>query len=481
MKKKIITLLIGFMLTGCSANNSKQVVDKNKANVTEIKEAVATLNVASEKQNFVDGQMSEIHIPDTGLSLEIPNTWNPNKYKIYKENSSIMVDYTGEKEMPFFDITVIGKKGIETPDVGLKMEVKTIDDWVMMISYGYELAYAQIDEVRNNNPSEYNDMADSVQKIISSLKIVDKSKLERWFNESNIKEPVPQQTTNTPAVEKQPEYKKYSDFLGMDDKVQKYIKDDIDLDGKQEIVIVFDGDSRQKTYVLREYGDTIQKIGQIDEAGYGISEVELIKLKGEKKKYIKTNLTNWANLSGFALYEVDKNTINLITYSASATGVGDDHLVDRDEDGYYEGFIQNRFSYDVLHYYVSRYFYWNGRDFTLHSTSINLDDYPENPEKVVSQFLKLSILNNYEENCAELSKRLRELNISNKKLSFEKEDAWFEALQLENLDYDVKENGNSTTVAVTMNDENIGFKLTKANDKWHISDFNGANVIGSAN
>lgn len=479
MKKILIALVLGFVLTGCSANDANRLVD-NK-NVAETKEVVPTENAASKEQNLNSEKMNEIQISDTGLSLQIPELWNSDKYKIYNDNNSIMVDYTGDKRLSFFTITVIGKKGIEIPDVGLKMEVKTVDDWVMTISYGYELLYSHLEEIRKDNPSEYFDMADSVQKIISSLKIADKSKFERWLSEGNIKENLPGPTPNTPIVGEKSEYNKYSNFLGINDKVQMFIKEDIDLDGKQEIVIVFDGDHGLKTFILREDGDKMQKIGQIEESGYGISNVELIKLKGEKKKYIKTELTNWANLSGFELYEVDKNNVRQIIYSASATGAGGDYLIDSDKDGYYEGFIQNRYSYDVLHYYVSRVFHWNGQDFELYKTSISLDNYPENLKDVVLQFLKLTLLNSYEEKCDELTKRLSELNISDKKLKFKDEYAWSEALQIENIDFDEDENGNVAKVTVIMQNESIEFKLAKKNGKWHITDFNGANVINSTN
>lgn len=474
MKKILIALLIGLILTGCSVNNSNPVEDKDTADVVEINE------VEAEKENSTDEEIKEIEIPDTGLSLQIPDTWNSSKYKIHKDDYSISVDYTGEKELVFFGVTVNGKTGSEIPEVGLKSQIITVDDWVMTISYGYELAYAQLDEVVNSNPSEYYDMADSVQKIISSIKIVDEAKLESWINKRAEKKSVSEQTTYTPAAEGQTEYKKYTDFLGRNDEVQKFIKDDIDLDGKQEIVIAFNDNFGLKIFVLREDDEEIQNVGKIESRGYGISNVELIKLQGDNKKYIKTNLTNWANLSGFELYDVDKNTIRQIIYSASATGAGDDHLIDFDEDGYYDGFVQNRFSYDVFYYYVSRYYEWNGQDFKLVSTSINLDSYPEKPEAVVSQFLKLSILNNYEEKCDELSKRLSELNNSNKKLTFEKEYAWTEALQLENIVFNVNENGNSTIVSVTMQDEVMEFILTKENGKWHISDFRNANIINNA-
>jgi len=68
----------------------------------------------------------------------------------------------------------------------------------------------------------------------------------------------------------------------------------------------------------------------------------------KKQKYILESLTNGAALSGFALYEIDGDEIVQIEYSASATGAGEDHLIDTNKDGFYDGYVQNRYSYDVL-------------------------------------------------------------------------------------------------------------------------------------
>ena len=96
MKKILIALLVSLTLTGCSANDTNPVEDKDTEKVVEINEAEV------EKENTADEQMKEVEVPDTGLSLQIPSTWDSSKYKIHKDEYSIMVIYTGEKIQSFY-------------------------------------------------------------------------------------------------------------------------------------------------------------------------------------------------------------------------------------------------------------------------------------------------------------------------------------------------------------------------------------------
>lgn len=288
-----------------------------------------------------------------------------------------------------------------------------------------------------------------------------------------------EQPTDTPDTQMQAEYKKYADFLGVNEAGAEFIKEDIDLDGKPEIVIAFEADYGRNVFILREDKDELQKVGELGGGGYGTSSVETVRLQNKKQKYILQGLTNGGALSGFALYEIEKDGLKLIEYSASATGAGDDHLVDTNKDGYYDGYVQNRYSYDVLHFNVSRFYKWNGQIFTLDSTGIQLDDYPDNPRDVVSQFLSLNMLNIYEENCDGLSERLSELNSSNKKIAFQKIGDWQSALQIQNIEYDVKEKGNTADITVTMQSESMTFSLVKNSGKWQIADISGANAVST--
>lgn len=161
-----------------------------------------------------------------------------------------------------------------------------------------------------------------------------------------------QQNKSTSGVETdknnnaQSEYKKYADYLGLKENAGKFMKDDIDSDGQQEIIVA-SGTDWVSPYVLREKSGKLEKVGQIDNAGYAIYDIELVKLHNSKNKYICIKLTNDADLSGFALYQVNGNEIKQIVYSASATGAGSDYLSDDDKDGLYNGYIQNR-----CHYYT---------------------------------------------------------------------------------------------------------------------------------
>jgi len=84
-----------------------------------------------------------------------------------------------------------------------------------------------------------------------------------------------------------------------------------------------------------------------------------------------------------------------IEYSASATGAGEDHLIDTNKDGFYDGYVQNRYSYDVFNSMYQAFISGTVRVLYL-TRQIKLDNYPDNPRDVVSQFLKLNMLNSYE-------------------------------------------------------------------------------------
>ncbi|WP_038290907.1 hypothetical protein [Acetivibrio straminisolvens] len=298
-------------------------------------------------------------------------------------------------------------------------------------------------------------------------------------NQNEIYTQSPEQSPNILPTQTKAGYKKYMDFLGIDKDVEKIIEEDIDLDGKTEIVIACEADYGLKIFVIREdLSGELQKIGELGGGPYGTSGIEIVEMQNKKQKYILESLTNGSALSGFALYEIDGNEIIEIEYSASATGAGDDHLVDTNKDGFYDGYVQNTYSYDVFHFYVSRFYKWNGKDFVFDSAKIQLNDYPDNPRDVVSQFLKLNVLNSYEEKIDGVFQRLSELNISNRKITLKNLEDWINALQIDNIDYDVDEKGNTAKVRVTLGSETMTFDLAKKSNKWQITDITGANVAG---
>lgn len=302
-------------------------------------------------------------------------------------------------------------------------------------------------------------------------------------NQNEIFTPGPNESTNIPQAQTGAGYKKYTDFLGINRDVKEFIKEDIDLDGKTEIVIACEADYGLKVFVLREDSSgELQKIGELGEGVYGTSGVEIVEMQNKKQKYILESLTNGAALSGFALYEIDGDEIVQIEYSASATGAGEDHLIDTNKDGFYDGYVQNRYSYDVFNFHVSSFYKWNSQGFVFDSAQIKLDNYPDNPRDVVSQFLKLNMLNSYETKIDGISQRLSELNISNKEITFKGKglDNWAEALQIDNIDFDVDVKGSTAKVSVTLGSETMTFTLIKKSDKWQITDITGANVAASS-
>lgn len=264
-----------------------------------------------------------------------------------------------------------------------------------------------------------------------------------------------------------PEYQKYADFLGVDDEEASFIREDIDLDGKQEIVISF-GIDFVDAFVLREDDAKLTLIGKIGGDGYNTYEVELVRLQGLKQKYIMTKLTNGANLYGFALYKIFNNGLEQIAYSASATGSGDDYLVDAEKDGKFDGYVQERRSYDVMHFPTTRIYKLEGEKFVLESSHMELGDYPETSEKVVEQYLELSIV--HEEKSQEYDSRFKELSVSDKDLAIDGDESWYLAITTKTVD--LTSAGSETNVKVTAANEedNIVFSLVLKNNKWQIAD-----------
>lgn len=318
---------------------------------------------------------------------------------------------------------------------------------------------------------------EQINKVQSETKDTNATVEAKDKSPANIKSDNKTNSTPTEEINKvKPEYQKYSRFLKINDNVAKFIKEDIDLDGKKEVVIAFGEDDDQvDVYILRENGNTLQEIEKLD-GGYGIYGVSLVQMQGNKQKYIEVILSNGAGLSGFALYEVVKNSVNQIAYSASATGAGDDYLMSAANNDIYDGYVQKRDSYDVLYFSTSSYYKWNGQNFDFVSCDVDTGDYPDKPEGVAYQFLKLNTLWDEYRNSNNVVNRLNELNISNKTLNMDKiDDNWRVAFQIDDDIIDsAQQNGSSAKVESPLG---ISFGLTKNNNKWQITDMTGDMVI----
>lgn len=182
---------------------------------------------------------------------------------------------------------------------------------------------------------------------------------------------------------------------------------DFDGDGAEEAVTVAGmGDEISGFYVFRYGNGTLAQVGDIagNDSGYAIERVEAVRMYGSDRTYIHVALTNFVNLHGFSLYALEGDEIRMLVTSASPTGVGDDGLLDLEDDGVYEGYYQHRWSYDVYYYPVFSTYLWKDDEFVPDICHIELPDYPDSIEDTIREYLILSILDL--DHCREADDRL---------------------------------------------------------------------------
>ncbi|MDQ2087086.1 hypothetical protein RBH29_11685 [Herbivorax sp. ANBcel31] len=278
----------------------------------------------------------------------------------------------------------------------------------------------------------------------------------------------------------QTKYNRYLDFLNTDGEVVGYIKEDINLDGNEEIVIsVGVGYGSEKIYVLRETEDELHELGLIEGGGYGVYDAHLVSMKGAEHKYINAFVTNGANLSGFALYRIVEDGIEMVGYSASPTGVGNDRLTSSGDNNIYDGYTQHRHSYGVMYFNVLRYYKWNGESFDYISSDVHIPEYPEGEGAVIRQFLKLNMLWEKDRESKNVQTRLSEINLSEKSVNFQKINQlddiykWQTEIQLDAKEFDIQRSDNSSVVTVPVQNKSIVFVMTKIDGKYCITDIEG--------
>ncbi len=264
-------------------------------------------------------------------------------------------------------------------------------------------------------------------------------------------------------------------------------EEDLDLDGQKEIVLGLgtegdDFDWVNDLYVLRDVDGEAKRIGDnLAGDGYGTSAVKLVQLEGKPQTYIYSGVTNGASLYGFELFEMKGGVPTSIAYSASATGAGEDDLIDKDGNGKFDGYSQGRFSYDVFYYDVLREFKWlpDQDAFEQVGTSIELPTaYPDTINDVIYQYLSLRIMDDgFSE---ELKKRLTELCAMPDPYSVRlPDDPWGAAVYDAAMEIDgsysvdVDERGDAATAVVTaIGSDNkparLTFQLENQMSDWRI-------------
>jgi hypothetical protein len=280
----------------------------------------------------------------------------------------------------------------------------------------------------------------------------------------------------------QPEYIKYAKFLNQNKKVVKFIKEDIDLDGIEEVAISFG--KYDDPYVLKADGDKLTYIGRITGNGYAVEKVSFIKMQSSNKKYIAAIITNTANLYGFALYEVNAGKLSRIEASASATGAGNDVLTSTNNDAVFDGYKQNRCSYDVMYFNTYRYYAWNGQGFNHIKTVVDTKEYPLKPEDVAEQYVRLNMLFGEDKQSLNVITRLKEINIGNKQLDYKRIDdvtnGMISVILFAKNQFNTKVSDDVAEVSMQIKNSSIVFILIYNNDKWQITDIQGDFVINKS-
>ncbi|MDF2869243.1 MAG: hypothetical protein K0R05_818 [Anaerocolumna sp.] len=262
--------------------------------------------------------------------------------------------------------------------------------------------------------------------------------------------------------------------------------EDMNLDGINEIIIATgtSGDDPYDNYVsslsiLSDNNGVIEQIGdELSGEGYRVYQVKLIHLQEDPKSYLYCGLTNGAGLIGFTIIGVDDNKTYNLCYSASATGRGEDLLLDSDNDGQFDGITQYREDYDVLYYPLIRTYKYKNNSFILESTTVNLPDYPNDIQDTILQFISLKDIN--PDKSEEVNKRISELCSDeiaiNKDFSIKGiHTALVNSIVYneDDISFDIKEEANSATADIVYMDENglvykYRFELKKTDNMWTI-------------
>lgn len=256
---------------------------------------------------------------------------------------------------------------------------------------------------------------------------------------------------------------------------------DLDLDGYEEaLAVAGEGDEISGFYVLRYRSGSLEQVGDLtgDDGGYAIEHVEPVRMYGSDETYIHVALTNFVSLHGFSLYALDGDEIRMLVTSASPTGAGDDGLLDLEDDGVYDGYYQNRWSYDVFYYPVYMTWLWRDGEFVPDTCRIELSDYPDSIENTIREYLILCILDL--DNCREADDRLAMLftgdpdKIPELNLDALSDAVYNEIMGFDNgLNFEVSQKGDRATAGISVADADgkeykYTFHLIKKDYGWSI-------------
>lgn len=182
------------------------------------------------------------------------------------------------------------------------------------------------------------------------------------------------------------------------DKIVFQDEQDLDTNGDMEIVLATGrSNDIHHIFVLRDKGDHYENLSGdngIDErGGYETNDVKVVKLRGSNLRYIYVSKTNGGPMNGFHLYELRDNKVEFLDGRNNPTGAGETKLTDLDSDGTYGGYVDYQYSYDVNYIPITSIYKFNGSTFDLHAIEVSFPTLPTEPEDVLEEFIKLSLLN----------------------------------------------------------------------------------------
>ena len=276
-----------------------------------------------------------------------------------------------------------------------------------------------------------------------------------------------------------------NDVMLDDFEILFFLKEDLDKDGYDEIIIgvgeLVEGVNEtfyfyDKIYILSEKNE-IELIGIIQE-GYLIDEVKLIKLPDSSEKYVYCRITNTVNFDGFTIYLVEDKQLTTVWHSAFPAGTGFSEVGDLDGDGMIDSYREFRWGYDVLFYEIERKYNWFNNEFVLFNCEVYVRKYPQKLEEVILQYVSLTLINNYD--SEDINERLLSICLDTNTYDIEKigfNEVLNTLLEIEGgLHIEIVYNGNLGEVIVSNTDFEIQeqykyiIKAIKIDDKWHIED-----------
>jgi len=274
-----------------------------------------------------------------------------------------------------------------------------------------------------------------------------------------------------------------NDVMLSDFDILFFLKEDLDKDGYDEIIIgvgdLVEGvneSSYEKIYILSEKNE-IELIGTIQE-GYCVNELKLISLPDSSEKYIYCKRTNWINFDGFTIYLVEDKQLTTVWHSAFPASTGFSEVGDSDGDGMIDGYREVRCGYDVLYYESWREYIWINNEFVLMSCEVDVSKYPENLKDVILQYISLTLIN--DNDSEDIDERLLSICLDTNTYDIEKigfNEVLNTLLEIEDgLDIEIVTDGNLGEVIVSNTDFEIQeqynyiFKVIKIDNKWHIQD-----------